>query len=49
MTFIKNVLATIWLIGMALRFRWAGKNDFAPEDRAEGENSNEGDKLWKPE
>ncbi|KKN51499.1 hypothetical protein LCGC14_0621910 [marine sediment metagenome] len=40
--FIKNILATIWLIGWALIFRWAGKNDFAPEDKAEGIRSIEG-------
>ncbi len=41
MTFIKNILATIWIIFWALRFRWVGKNDFAAKDKAEGENSNE--------
>lgn len=37
--FIKNILATIWLIGWALIF--AKRNDFAPKDKAEGELSNE--------
>lgn len=39
--FIKNILATIWLVFWALIFRWSGNNDFAPEGKAEGENSNE--------
>jgi len=37
LTFIKNILATIWLAFWALIFRWAGNNDFAPQDKAEGE------------
>ena len=39
--FIKNILATIWLIGWALMF--ADRNDFAPKDKTEGELSNEGE------
>jgi hypothetical protein len=35
LNFIKNILATIWLIGWALMF--AERNDYAPEDKAEGE------------
>lgn len=37
--FIKNMLATIWLIGWAMIFAWAYRNDFAPKDKAEGELS----------
>lgn len=37
--FIKNILATIWLVFWALIFRWAEKNDFAPNGKAEGELS----------
>ena len=40
---LKNFLATIWLIWWALKFRWTGRNDFAPEDKAEGEFSIEGE------
>jgi len=39
--FIKNILATIWLIGWALMF--ADRNDFAPKDKAEGELAIEGE------
>jgi len=39
--FIKNLLATIWIIGWALIIRNSGRNDFAPKDKAEGEMSNE--------
>jgi len=39
--FIKNILATIWLIYMALRF--AERNDFAPKDKAEGLRAVEGE------
>ena len=39
--FIKNILATIWLIFWALRF--ADRNDFAPIDKAEGERAVEGE------
>ena len=39
--FIKNILATIWLIGIALMF--ADRNDFAPEGKAEGERAIEGE------
>lgn len=42
--FIKNILATIWLIGWALIFRWAYRNDYALENRAEGELAKENDK-----
>ena len=37
--FIKNILATIWLIFWSLRF--AEKNDYAQEDKAEGELAKE--------
>ena len=40
--FIKNILATIWIISWALIFRWAERNDFAPEAKAEGEMAIEG-------
>lgn len=39
--FIKNILATIWLIGWALIF--AERNDFAPKGKAEGERALEGE------
>ena len=39
LNFIKNILATIWLVFWALMFRWVGKNNFAPKGKAEGENS----------
>ena len=39
--FIKNILATIWLIVWALRF--ADRNDFAPKFKAEGERAIEGE------
>lgn len=39
--FIKNILATIWLIGWALIF--ADRNDFAPNYKAEGERAIEGE------
>ena len=35
--FIKNFMATIWLIGWALIFAWASRNDTAPQGKAEGE------------
>ncbi len=35
--FIKNILATIWLIFGALMF--ADRNDYAPKGKAEGELS----------
>ena len=38
---LKNILATIWLIGWALIFRC--RNDFAPKDKAEGERAIEGE------
>jgi len=41
MSFIKNILATIWLICWALRFRC--RNDFAPKGKAEGERTIEGE------
>ncbi len=41
--FIKSFLATIWLIGWALIFGWASRNDFAPKDKAEGELAVEGE------
>ncbi len=40
---LKNILATIWLIFWALRIRWAGRNDYASRDKAEGEFSIEGE------
>ncbi len=45
LNFIKNILATIWLVFWALMFRWAGKNDYSPKDKAEGELSIEGNEL----
>ena len=39
--FIKNILATIWLIYWALRL--ANRNDFAPKYKAEGERAVEGE------
>lgn len=41
--FIKNILATIWLIGWSLIFAWAYRNDFAPKGKAEGELAVEGE------
>jgi len=41
MNFIKNILATIWLICWALRLRC--RNDFAPKGKAEGERAIEGE------
>ena len=38
--FIKNILATLWLIVWALRF--AERNDYAPKGKAEGERAIEG-------
>ena len=40
--FIKNILATIWLIFWALRF--AERNDYAPKGKAEGERAIEAEK-----
>ena len=40
--FIKNILATLWLIVWSLRF--AERNDFAPKLKAEGEGAIEGGK-----
>ena len=40
---LKNILATIWVIFWALKFRWAGRNDYAPKDKAEGEFNYEGE------
>ena len=40
--FIKNILATLWLIVWALRF--AERNDYAPKFKAEGERAIEGGK-----
>lgn len=40
--FIKNILATIWLIFWTLIF--ADRNDYAPKDKAEGELAVEGDR-----
>ena len=40
--FIKNILATIWLVYWALIF--AERNDFAPKVKAEGERAIEGGK-----
>lgn len=39
--FIKNILATLWLIVWALRF--AERNDYATKDKAEGERAVEGE------
>ena len=39
--FIKNILATLWLIVWALRF--ADRNDFAPNGKAEGIRAIEGE------
>ena len=39
--FIKNILATIWLIVWSLRL--AERNDYAPKDKAEGERAIEGE------
>jgi len=41
--FIKNILATIRLIGWALIFAWSYRNDTAPKGKAEGELSIEGE------
>jgi len=41
MNTIKNILATIWLVYMALKFR--DRNDFAPKGKAEGERAIEGE------
>jgi hypothetical protein len=39
--FIKNILATLWLIVWALRF--AERNDYAPKGKAEGIKAVEGE------
>ncbi len=41
MNFIKNILATIWLISWAFRLR--NSNDYAPKAKAEGERALEGE------
>lgn len=41
MNFIKNILATIWIIYWALVFRC--RNDYAPAEKAEGERAIEGE------